>query len=374
VTVVGVRSAALVAASARLGSAAEELQEGAAGVAGAMARCPPPVLAGVEGLSTTRRWARVEVEASAVVGGLCREAVGLDALAGRLRAAAHGYEAVEEGVAAVVRSVAAGADLAARGGWLADGGAAAAVRAVPPAWSEGSFPGVADVVAAGRGLDGGRVRVVEVDAPDGGSAWVVVVPGTQEWGPRAGANPFDLTTDVRAVTGAATVAAAGVTAALARARSASRGRAAADDPVLLVGHSQGGILAAALASDPAFTAHARVTHVVTTGAPVGLFPVPEAVRVLSVEHVDDPVPRLDLSPNPARPTWLTVRAGDGLPVDVRRHALEQYVRTTRSAAGAPHGTVAGMDAWTLSAAAFLGRPVRSVTEVVVERGWQNPRP
>ena len=31
---------------------------------------------------------------------------------------------------------------------------------------------------------------------DGGSAWVVVVPGTQPWSPRAGGNPFDLTSDV----------------------------------------------------------------------------------------------------------------------------------------------------------------------------------
>ena len=103
---------------------------------------------------------------------------------------------------------------------------------------------------------------------------MVVVPGTQEWSPRAGANPFDLTTDVRAVTGDATLAAAGVAAALDLAAAGRVGRSTAADPVVLVGHSQGGILAAALASDAGFTARHRVTHVVTSGSPVGLFPVP----------------------------------------------------------------------------------------------------
>jgi pimeloyl-ACP methyl ester carboxylesterase len=244
---------------------------------------------------------------------------------------------------------------------------------VPSSTGPGRVPGVADLVAAGEGLDGGRVRVLETSRPGGGSAWVVVVPGTQEWSPRAGANPFDLTTDVRALTGEATVAAAAVAAALGLARSRS-GRAAADDPVLLVGHSQGGILAAALASDPAFTRGHRVTHLVTTGAPVGLFPVPSRVRVLSVEHADDPVPRLDLTPNPAHATWLTVSAPAATcPVDLDRHRLAGYVATVRVVEGAPRGTVRGLDAWQASAGAFLGAPVRSVSEVVVERGWHNPR-
>ena len=97
-------------------------------------------------------------------------------------------------------------------------------------------------------------------------------------------------------------------------------------------------------------------------------------RVLSVEHGDDPVPRLDLTPNPDHPGWLTVRTpAVGVPLDVGRHRLEGYVDTVRIAEGAPRGTVAGLDAWQASAGRFLGRPVRSVSEFGVERGWQNPR-
>ena len=179
---------------------------------------------------------------------------------------------------------------------------------------------------------------------------------------------------MRVVTGDATLAAAGVAAALEVARGRAGARSTTADPVVLVGHSQGGILAAALASDAVFTARHRVTHVVTSGSPIGWFPVPATTRVLSVERGDDPVPRLDLAPNPDRSSWVTVRTpGDNLPVDVRGHRLGGYVSTLRIAEDAPRGTVAGLDAWQASAGEVLGRPVRSVSELRVERGWQNPR-
>ena len=313
------------------------------------ARVPPA--AGARGRPTLpllAQWAQLEAETARVVGpgGAWGEALALDALALHLRAAARVYAEVEASVAAVMvgrrgRSRPRGAR------WVAH---RRRPRCRPSACVEPTlvldrdhgFRGAADLVAAGEGLDGGRVRVVEVARGDGGSAWVVVVPGTQEWSPRAGANPFDLTTDVRAVTGDATLAAAGVAAALEVARGRAGARSTPADPVVLVGHSQGGILAAALASDPGFTARHRVTHVVTSGSPVGLFPVPATTRVLSVERGDDPVPRLDLAPNPDRSSWVTVRTtGDGPPVDVRSHRLEGYVATLRVAEGAPRGTVAG---------------------------------
>ena len=86
------------------------------------------------------------------------------------------------------------------------------------------------------------------------------------------------------------------------------------------------------------------------------------------------MPRLDLTPNPDRPSWVTVRVpGDELPVDLRSHRLGGYVSTLRVAEGAPRSTVAGLDAWRASAGEVLARPVRSVSELRVERGWQNPR-
>lgn len=387
---VTVRSEALAATAARVSALADGLREDAGMLAGAVAGAGPPRVRGPGDVVLLRPWLRLEGEALGVVGpgGIWGEALAFDSLAVGLLAVARVYAEVERGVLSVLAGVAAGADLAARGGWLDDSGPGAAdgaragpvVRLVATTLDGplvGGTParaaGVADLVAAGEGLGGGRVRVLETTRGDGGSGWVVVVPSTQEWSPRAGPNPFDLTTDVRAVTGEATLAAAGVTAALDLARSRS-GRATPDDPVLLVGHSQGGILAAALASDPVFRGRHRVTHVVTSGSPVGLFPVPSSTRVLSVEHADDPVPRLDLTPNPADSSWLTIVAPAGArPVDVTRHRLGGYVDTVRVAEAAPRGTVPGLDAWQASAGAFLGTPVRSVSEVVVERWWQNPR-
>ncbi|HET9020328.1 MAG TPA: hypothetical protein VFN34_00465 [Ornithinibacter sp.] len=381
-TRVAVRSEALVTVAGRVSDLADEVRDEAARLA-ASARGGPPLPWGPVAAARLRVWLHAEAAVLEVVGpgGLWGEALALDALAHHLRVVARAYEEVEEVVSAVLRGVAAGADVAARGGWLTDGGRVPVVRPVGPLLTgvlvgdevgAGRALGAKDLVAAGERLDGGHVRVLETARPGGGSAWVVVVPGTQEWAPRAGPNPFDLTTDVRAMAGEPTVAAAGVLAALeaARARSA---RSSHEDPVLLVGHSQGGILAAALASDAGFRARHHVTHVVTSGSPVALFPVPASVRVLSVEHTDDPVPRLDLTPNPASSSWVTVRAPRGpAPVDVASHRLEAYVQTLGVAESAPRGTVPGLDAWHASAGAFLGVPVRSVSEFEVARGWQNP--
>ncbi len=239
--------------------------------------------------------------------------------------------------------------------------------------------GVAGLLVDAADLGGpgspGRVRVTRVPQPDGSSAWVVQVPGTQVWGAGPGADPFDLTTDVVAMSGAATLAAAGVGMALGQAMTAAgRGGAAGrDDPVLLAGHSQGGILAAALASDPDFrAAHPRL-QVVTAGAPIAHFPVPASVPVLSLEHVQDPVPRLDGTPNPDRPSWTTVR------VDLRErgaphsatasHGTSQYLTTAQQVDGLiAAGQSVSLDGWAAGAAPFLGGDRRAeVTDYRVER-------
>ena len=232
------------------------------------------------------------------------------------------------------------------------------------------------------------VRVIEVPQHGGGSAWVVEVPGTQQWWPRAGDNPFDATTDVAAMAGEATVAARGVAAALDAAMAASP-RAGPADPVLLSGHSQGGILAAALASDPRFLAGHRVTHVVTAGSPVAAFPVAAPVDVLSLEHEQDLVPRLDGRSNPDARHWTTVTrdlAGDreaaGHPF--AGHGAEEYAETAALLDGLPAGASASLDAWRRGAAAFF---VGDGADVVVRDyrlvrapaaggppGWQNARP
>lgn len=194
----------------------------------------------------------------------------------------------------------------------------------------------ADQRSVGSGEDyPGHVRVVEVPQPSG-SAWVVEISGTQVWDPRAKDNPYDVTTDVRLMAQDATVLAEGVQTALelaqadSVARSASAGALAGPEPVLLVGHSLGGIAAAGLASSPVFRQAHQVTHVVTVGSPVGRMPVPPGVEVLSLEHQQDAVPRLDGQANPDRSSWVTVsRDLDGAGADraSEAHDTRLYVET-----------------------------------------------
>jgi hypothetical protein len=183
-----------------------------------------------------------------------------------------------------------------------------------------------------------RVRVMEVPQHDGGSAWLVEVPGTQAWQPRAGANLGDVTSDVALMSARSTELAAAVDDALTRAQEASGRPAAALEPVMLAGHSLGGIAAAGLASSAGFRARHRVTSVVTMGSPIARMPIPADVSVLSLEHRQDPVPHLEGRANPDRRTWVTVTRdlrGDPDHVDTGSgaHATREYAQTAAEADG-----------------------------------------
>src|SRR5690606_4575026 len=71
----------------------------------------------------------------------------------------------------------------------------------------------------------------------------------------------------------------------------------ADAPVMLVGHSQGGLAAMTLVQHPEFTSRFNVTHVMTAGSPVGNLPTPPGVTSLHLEVVEDITPGVDLQPN-----------------------------------------------------------------------------
>lgn len=267
------------------------------------------------------------------------------------------------------------ADSAAVWGLLDDHGRAEVVAESVPRPGATAPRSLQDLAAAQGDVDDGEaypghVRVIEVPQLRG-SVWVVQISGTQAWDPHAGQTPFDLTTDVRSMAQDATVLADGVQQALAQAQalSASGSPPGLDGaPVMLVGHSLGGIAAAGLASSPRFTAEHPVTHVVTMGAPVGRMPVPPQTQVLSFEHTRDPVPRLDGRRNPDRATWVTVTrdaggAGDagGEVVDraSQTHDLRGYVGT---AALADQSTDPSVATWRTTSASFFagdayGEPV-----------------
>ncbi len=146
----------------------------------------------------------------------------------------------------------------------------------------------------------GQLRVIAVPQPDGSTAYVVQIPGTEDWSPNRTGNPVDLTSNLTLMTGADSVWRQTVIEAI-------RDQVPPGSPVMLTGHSQGGITAASIASDPAVVRELNIQSVVTGGSPIGRFDIDPSVSVLSVEHEQDPVPMLDGTSNPDRPQWTTVR-------------------------------------------------------------------
>lgn len=151
-----------------------------------------------------------------------------------------------------------------------------------------------------RGGPPGTVAVQRLDHPDGRRTWVVAVPGTQTTGLGNGRNPMDMGSNLRLVGGRASDSSHVVRRAMERAGVAP------GEPVLMVGHSQGGMAVMDVAGDPALRDRFDVAAVVTVGSPVAHQPLPADVQALHVEHVQDYVPAADGAPNPADPHRTTV--------------------------------------------------------------------
>ena len=166
------------------------------------------------------RWAGVDVGAAS--DRLLFAVPGLVDLAGGVEGVVAGPAApldYEDGVGLLARA-------GALGGLLTEAGWEVRVAPADPSGPARAPASIADLVAAQADVGGppgqpSRVRVVEVPQDDASSAWVVVLPGTQDWSPQGGRNPSDLTTDVLLMAEEPCLLAAGVEQALDR-RTARR--------------------------------------------------------------------------------------------------------------------------------------------------------
>ncbi len=167
--------------------------------------------------------------------------------------------------------------------------------------------GLADRNDTSRGDQQGQidVRIITTVGPDGTvrRSYIVDIPGTKDWqlDPTADrSHPNDLGSNLHGVAGDDTARQEGVLRAL---RQAGAGP---NDPVLLVGHSQGGLVAMSAAETAARTGEFHVTHVITAGAPIAGSPVPHGTQVLSLENSNDTVPQLDGKANDDADNHVTV--------------------------------------------------------------------
>ncbi len=190
--------------------------------------------------------------------------------------------------------------------------------ASPPAGFGDLAARIPEAVSAGP-----QVRV-ERYGPPGAGAWVVYIGGTAEWSPAATEEPWDLTSNVVAV---AEQGAGSYRAVVAAMREAG---VQPVDPVLQVGHSQGGLLASQVAASGEF----NTVLVATFGAPNGQVAVPGGVSVVATEHLDDLVPALGGVADPATDRVVVRRevfAAEPVPRDqaLPAHALSAYRETGR---------------------------------------------
>lgn len=190
--------------------------------------------------------------------------------------------------------------------------------------------GTGEVDALGGESDS-VVKITKVLGPDG---WycTVTLPSTQEWFSRFG--------DQGAVNDLDSNVALMLTPALqtqyerAVLQAMDQAGITADDSVMLVGFSQGGILAGHLA---AYNSDYNWQAVVVSGAPIDHMPIPDSVEVVSVQHTGDPVPRLDavggdFDSVPHGDNWTTIRADPPQPkpflgVDIAAHDPDDYSTT-----------------------------------------------
>jgi hypothetical protein len=177
-----------------------------------------------------------------------------------------------------------------------------------------------DLSPSDRPGDQGTIEVQTLLEPDGSVRHIVYLPGTDDlattpWS--ADGDVRDLPADLRVISGAGTTYADGICRAMHRAGIGPH------DPVLLVGHSLGGMEAATL------LAHGSgfdVTHVVTAGSPIaGVSDYPVGSHVLSLENRGDVVPLLDGHDNADTVPQVTVRFDDHETSIAGNHDVRHYV-------------------------------------------------
>lgn len=181
----------------------------------------------------------------------------------------------------------------------------------------------------------GTIEIQTITGADGQVVHIVNLPGTDDLGTlpwTADDDVRDMGTNLDLIAGIPDNYQQGILQAMSDAGIGP------DDPVLVVGHSQGGMEAVAiLAGDNGF----NVTDVVTAGSPTAqVGDLPAGSNVLSLEQQGDLVPLLDGEPNPPSVEQTTVLV-DAHPASgiVEHHDYDVYVDAAAAADASTHPSV-----------------------------------
>jgi pimeloyl-ACP methyl ester carboxylesterase len=148
--------------------------------------------------------------------------------------------------------------------------------------------------------------------------FIVYIPGTQNLSLKSTSNPFDMRSNLLLLAGGRSAASRATELAMRRVG------VGAQDEVMLVGHSQGGLIALDLARRSASgLVPYRVEHVVTFGTPAGLNTASTLPNVVSFENRADLVPKLEFRKNQPEKNWLTLE-GNVLDYPIDAHRMESY--------------------------------------------------
>ncbi|MDO4260412.1 MAG: alpha/beta hydrolase [Actinomycetaceae bacterium] len=131
--------------------------------------------------------------------------------------------------------------------------------------------------------------------------WIMALPGTDHFGLPSNPNPADIESNVREALGLPSGIRIGVLSALHAAMDADgipleqRSR----ERVFIAGHSQGGMIGVAFASENPEEAGVNVVGLLTMGAPARRRRIRPDVTMIAIEHDQDVVPSMDGAPGRA---------------------------------------------------------------------------
>ena len=184
--------------------------------------------------------------------------------------------------------------------------------------------GTSDLLAKLEQASHSQQILVESGTGIAGRQFILYLPGTENWKPIPNSKVFDLTSDLAAMSKA------GVSAperAAVQALRASGFGSLPTDRLVIAGYSEGGLIGANLiASGAVANLGGRVAGLIAVASPISSAKIPESVKVLAIEHVNDPVPKLDLAEHQESTNWQTVKLK---PSGLLGHSLTSYRESVR---------------------------------------------